>query len=228
MESPKDPAPRPNALARLRRKIGAHLRRTLIAGTLLLVPVALTYLILRFIFDLVDGVLQPFIEQVFDRRLAGLGLALAVVLVYLAGFVGANVLGRRAVGWGQTALRHIPIVGAVYGSAKTLIESFSGAGNTGFKRVVMIEYPRAGAWTIAFLTSITSDSTGRKLAAVYVPTAPTPQTGWVAILPLEDVYETDLTIPQAMQFVFSGGIITPSRIAMRKIDPSSTEGGPSS
>ncbi|MBI2872600.1 MAG: DUF502 domain-containing protein [Chloroflexi bacterium] len=198
------------------RGVRKHLSQTIGTGILLLVPVVITYLVLRLVFTSIDGVLAPWVAQVLGRTpipyIQGLGLVAMVLLIYIAGLVGRNFLGRQIVRGGQQALLRIPVIKTVYSPAKQLIESFSGTGSTGFKRVVMVEYPRVGAWTIGFLTGTTQDETGATLALVYIPTAPTPNSGWVAILPLEDVYDTDLTVPEATRLVLSGGIVSPSRL----------------
>ncbi len=200
-----------------------HIRRTFIAGALLVLPVALTFLVLRFVFNSLDGLLQPAIRLVLDREVPGLGLAIEMVFIYLAGLLFANMVGRRVFGLGQALLHRLPIIGSVYGASRQLVESFSGPGNIGFKRVVLLEYPRTGTWTIGLLTAITTDGEGRSLAVVYVPTSPTPYTGWVAILPLQDVYDTNLTFQQAIQFCLSGGVVSPSRIITRRIEFSGPE-----
>ena len=213
--------------ARLRRRIGAHLRRTLITGSLLLIPVALTYLLLRFIFDLVDGVLQPGIQLLLERlgvdwTVPGLGVVVAVAFIYLAGFTFASAMGRRVVGWGQAAVLRMPLIGTVYSATRRLVESFSGTEETGFKRVVMVQYPRLGAWSIGFLTAITSTTAGGRYAVVYIPTAPLPNSGWVAVVPVDDVLDTDLSVRAAMQMVFSGGILSPDEIKTSKLEEASS------
>lgn len=199
----------------VRQRIIRHFRRTLIAGLLLLVPVVITYLVLRLLFNFVDGVLQPGIERVLGSEIPGLGIVLLATLVYLVGLLGANFIGKRLIRLVQATLLRIPIVNAVYSASKQLIESFSGSGTTGFKRVVAIEYPRVGAWTIGFLTGMTTDENGRSMGIIYIPTAPTPQSGWVAILPTDQIYDTDLSVPIAMRLVLSGGIVAPPQIRKR-------------
>jgi len=98
------------------------------------------------------------------------------------------------------------------------VESFSGTGQTGFKRVVMVQYPRLGAWSIGFLTSILKTSEERPLAVVFVPTAPLPNTGWVAVVPLDEVLDTDLSVQTAIQMIVSGGIVSPAVIKTRKLE----------
>jgi len=182
----------------LTRRFGRHIRRSVIGGLLLLIPVVLTYMVLKLLFETIDGVLKPIFEGYFDTALPGLGAIVLLLLVYVAGLLSTNIVGRRLIAAGQSALLRTPIVGAVYSPARQLIESFSGAATTGFKRVVMIEHPRKGAWSIGFLTGLTTDESGRSLAIVYIPTAPTPNSGWVALLPIEDVYDTDLDIQSSM------------------------------
>ncbi len=199
-----------------------HIQRTLIAGSFLLVPVAITYLILRLGFDTLDGVLKPATDWALDRYgielgFPGQGVVVAVILVYLAGLFFANVIGRRVVRWGQEITVRIPLIGAVYGASRKFVESFSSAGleQTGFKRVVMAEYPRVGAWSIGFLTGVTETAEGIRLALVYIPTAPLPNSGWVAAIKFEEILDTDLSVTQAMQLVFSGGIVSPKLIKTR-------------
>lgn len=211
------PEPSRGFLGRSRDRFNVHVRRTVLTGTLLLVPVALTYLILKFIFDVVNGVLQPSVQWVLGQfgvewRLPGAGLAVAVVLIYVAGFLVANALGLRIAEKAQDALLRVPLIGNIYSASRKLVESFSpGRGETGFKRVVMLQYPRVGYWSIGFLTAITV-SESEEYAVVYIPTAPLPNSGWVAVVPVAEVYDTDLTVQGAMQIVFSGGIVTPEEI----------------
>ena len=214
--------PQAKLLRQPRRWLAVHLRRAFIAGSLLLVPVALTYLILVFIYDVVNGVLQPAVEEVFawagreDWTFPGLGLIAAVILLYITGVVVARGLGVRTVRWVQGAALRVPLIGTIYSASRQLVESFSGTGKTGFKRVVMIQYPREGFWAIGFLTAITTNDTAGRFAVVYIPTAPLPNSGWLALVPFSEVYDTDITPQEAMRFVFSGGIMSPETIEMMK------------
>ena len=193
-------------------RVMGHLRQTFVAGILLIVPVFATIYILWFLFTSLDGLLSPAIERAFGVSVTGLGLAALLVLVYLIGLIGRNFVGRRIFASGQQLLMRLPLVRTVYAPARQLIESFSGVGATGFKRVVIIEYPSAGLRTIGFLTGTFRDEHGEVQALVYIPTAPTPNSGWVALLPLSQVYDTDLSVPDAIRLVLSGGILTPGSI----------------
>ena len=195
-----------------------HIRRTMVEGLLILVPVGITFLVLRFLFNFLDNFfLGPLIEKPLDRALPGVGIIALIILVYLAGAVWDIGLGRRLIQMGQRSLLDVPLVGAIYKPARQLIDSFSGTGESGFKRVVMIEYPKADTWMIGFLTATTVGRNDRPMGVVYVPTAPTPNSGWVAVVPIEDVYDTHLTVQEAMAMVLSGGISTPPEIRIRSL-----------
>ena len=196
----------------MRSAFARHLSRAIGAGLLVVVPLGLTYMVLKFLFDILDGLLSQAIAAAWGRDIPGAGLVLLALLVYLAGVLTMHGLGRRLLSIPISLLVRLPVVGTVYGMAKQLIESFSGSGNTGFKRVVMIEYPRKECWTIGFLTGTTKNHLGEEFALIYVPTAPTPNSGWVAVLPIKDVRDTDLTVPAALRVVLSGGITVPSQI----------------
>ena len=140
-----------------------------------------------------------------------------LLLVYVAGQLWElSRLSRRMIEAIQKWLLSIPIVGAVYSPARQLIDSFSGTSDTGFKRVVMIEYPKAGTWMIGFLTATTMTSDG-EMGVIYVPTAPTPNSGWVGVVPIDGVYDVDMSVQQAMSMVLSGGIVTPDEITMTDV-----------
>jgi uncharacterized membrane protein len=197
-----------------------HIRRTMAAGVILLIPIVLTYLVMRWVFDFLDGVLKSGIENAAGVAIPGLGVVALLVVVYMLGLIWDYDLGRRIIRTGQTFLIGLPIIGAIYSPARQLIRSFSDSTATGFRRVVVIEYPRPGAWTIGFLTAMTTGKEGMSWGVVYIPTAPTPNSGWVAMVPENDILDTDLSVQDAMTMVLSGGIASPSRIPMRVLGES--------
>ena len=189
----------------------------MVQGLLILVPLVITFWVLRLLFNLLDGFLGPLIERTAGRNLPGVGIVALVILVYLIGIIWQRGLGRRLIQMGQQSLLDVPLVGAIYKPARQLIDSFSGTGESGFKRVVVIEYPKADTWMIGFLTATTVGRNNQPMGVVYVPTAPTPNSGWVAVVPMEDIFDTYLSVQEAMSMVLSGGISTPPEIEMRSL-----------
>ena len=200
-------------------KIARHVRATLIAGVLILVPVAITYVLFFGVFNSIDGLLQPIIEEITDRHIPGLGLLVLLIIVYLLGLIWTKRLGRRTIRTLQLFLLKIPLIGAVYGPARKLIESFTGESTAGFKRVVVVEYPKQDTWMIGFLTGISNVVPGTTMGVIYLPTAPTPNSGWVAMVPIQNIYDTTMTVREAMSMVLSGGISSPVQIDLRPMDP---------
>ena len=200
-------------------KIAGHIRATLIAGVLILVPIAITYVLLFWVFNSIDGLLAPVVDRSIGRHIPGLGLLVLLIIVYLLGLVWTKRLGRRTIRTLQIFLLKIPLIGAVYGPARKLIESFTGESTAGFKRVVVVEYPKQGTWMIGFLTGISNVVPGTTMGVIYLPTAPTPNSGWVAMVPIQNIYDTTMTVREAMSMVLSGGISSPVQIDLKPMDP---------
>ena len=215
-------------MGNIRNSIVRHFRRSFVSGLLLLVPIALTYVIVSFLFDLVDGVLRPWMQWILERfgiewTLPGPGILAAVVIVYIIGAIAALRLGRASIDWFRASLLKVPFIGTIYSANRQLVESFSGTSTTGFKRVVLVQFPKAGTWSLGFLTGLTDAEDVERLVMTYVPTAPLPNSGFVVMVRPEEVLDTDLSVPDAMQLIFSGGIISPRNIKTRKIDVEDVE-----
>ncbi|MBM3939589.1 MAG: DUF502 domain-containing protein [SAR202 cluster bacterium] len=199
-------------------EVAQHLRSRFTAGLLVLVPIIGTYLILRIFFDFLDGVLKPAFEWIFGRYYPGMGLVTLVIVVYLAGVIATNLIGRAFFQGIQQALTVLPVVRSVYGVVNRLVDSLAGKRTTGLNRVVLVEYPHPGLWTVAFLTGFSySDSDNELLAVLYIPTAPTPTSGWLAFVPVARVFDTDISTQAALQTVLSGGISYPERFLKRPL-----------
>ena len=205
---------RPPATSRLT----THLKRTMGPGLVILVPGIITYLVLKFLFNTVDGVLQPAVKQAFGRDIPGLGLVIVILIVYVVGLLLRNYVGKWLVGLLQRLLLGVPVVSPVYAAARQVTEFLSGSGTTTFKRAVAIEFPRRGCWTLGFLVAITSDERGTPLVQVYVPAGPSPHTGWVVMMPVDEVFDTDMSVPDALRLLLSGGVITPPQVNKKPLD----------
>jgi uncharacterized membrane protein len=195
-----------------------NLRRYLIAGLLVWLPILATVLIVRFLIDLVDNSLlllpvaiRP--ENLLGFRIPGLGLLLSGVVLLITGMIVTNLMGRSMVKLWEGLLSRIPVVRAIYSASKQLTETlFSGSGKS-FRKVVMVRYPHAGTWTLAFLTgeglSEANAKTGKDLVNVFVPTTPNPTGGFFLMVPREDMIELDMSVDAGIRLILSAGAVVP-------------------
>jgi uncharacterized membrane protein len=216
-------------------------RGRIVAGLLLIVPLAVTVFLIRYIYDaaLWVGVkLVYVISQGFwwagvsdaPRKIdlidakwyeKGIAVVLTVVMLYLVGWLGTNVVGRRIIELFEHLFERIPLVDTVYGSIKRMVQALSGAGKgDGTQRVVLVDFPHENMKTIAFVTnSITDLTSGRKMLAVYVPTTPNPTSGYMEFVPEDKITYTDWTMDQAMSMILSGGATAPSEVHLSPAKP---------
>ncbi len=196
----------------------AGLRRYLVAGLLVWVPLGVTLLIIRFLVDLMDQTLfllpqawQP--EQVLGFRIPGLGLLLTFAVVLATGMVVANLFGQQLVGLGEKLLSRIPLVRSIYGSVKQITESMFNGGGKSFHKVLLVRYPHPSSWTLAFQTGEGSreirDKTGREVVSVFVPTTPNPTSGFFLIVPRDEVIELDISVDEGLKMLLSVGVVAP-------------------
>jgi len=204
-----------NRLGPLRRPV-LHFQRTLGAGVLVILPIGITVLVLKFFFDLLDPVLEPLVDLLPGRSVTGTGLVALIVLVYLLGLFAALVVGRRLIGVGHRVMEVIPVVKGIYGTTRMAIEILSKNqnGNSNgdlddgqqYAGVVLIEYPRAGIMSIGLITSSMLDTNGEGVLAVYIPTTPIPSSGFLVIVSASEVTRTEMSVEDAMRVVISGGV----------------------
>lgn len=200
------------------RKVTQSLRKYFITGALVSLPLVVTVYVLWFAFSFLDTVFGRLVSFVFRRTVPGAGMVLTVLLLLLVGMFAANVVGRRLIGFGERILLTIPLVRTIYNSVKQVIDAFSLPGNRGsFRRVVLVEYPRRGLYAVGFVTSEDVEALdagdGARLTAVFVPTTPNPTSGFILLLPKDDVIPVDMTVEQAFKMIISGGILMPDRVS---------------
>ena len=210
-----DSVARRNRLGPLRRPV-LHFQRTLGAGVLVILPIGITVLVLKFFFDLLDPVLEPLVALLTGRSVTGTGLVALIVLIYLLGLFGALVVGRRLIGVGHRVMEVIPVVKGIYGTTRMAIAILSKNqnGNSNgdlddgqqYAGVVLIEYPRAGIMSIGLITSSMLDTNGEEVLSVYIPTTPIPSSGFLVIVSASEVTRTEMSVEDAMRVVISGGI----------------------
>jgi uncharacterized membrane protein len=193
------------------------LRRYLVAGVLVWLPILATIWVVSFMLHIVDRTLlllpsayRP--QALVGFALPGAGLVLALVVVLLTGLFVTNLIGRRLVLWGEDLLNRIPVVRTVYGGVKSFAESVLSQSNS-FRKVVMIEYPRTGVWSIGFLTAEdvpeVSERLGEPHAAVYVSAALNATAGYLVIVPRAQVVELDMSVDAAMKMIITCGVVVP-------------------
>ena len=192
--------------------IGRHIRTTLLAGLLLIVPVGITLLILKFIFEFLDRLLKDFMDP-FITVYPGMGLVALVLVIYLAGLLAAQVLGKRIIDLGINVVDRIPVVSGVYRAARQATDVFSSVSAEGvYKSVVLVEFPGYGLTSIGLVTGTIKDRKGNDLLVVYMPTSPFPTSGFLVILPKDQVTPTDLAVDDAIKMVVSAGLVVPKSI----------------
>jgi uncharacterized membrane protein len=207
-------------MATLKRnnKALAHFGRILLTGFLVTLPIGVTIYIIIWLFELVDGLLQPIIESIFKIEIPGLGFVVTIILIYLIGLFASNIVGKRLITLGEAILDKIPVFRQLYVGVKQVVNGLSGNSidKAAFREVVLIEFPREGMQTIGFVTNEIKDKHGQKLLTVYVPTAPIPTSGYFVLVTEDKIVHTDITIDVAMQMVISSGIVSPKDIDTKK------------
>lgn len=195
-----------------------RLRRYLVAGILVWLPLAVTYLLLRFLIGVMDKTMtllpaayRP--EAWLGVAIPGLGVILTVVVLLVTGLLAANIVGRSVVGGWESLLERIPVVRSIYSAAKNFAEIvFSDSGNA-FKKVLLVEYPRKGVFTLTFQTATEIGEiqarTGEDVICCFVPTTPNPTSGFIIIVPKKDVIELDMEVDEAVKLVMSLGVVVP-------------------
>jgi len=217
--APQSPTPAlPHGQATPKKK-GSPLRRYLVAGVLVWLPIVATLWVVEFLFSLADKTLLLFPlpfgyepQGLMSLALPALGVVFAFIVLFLTGILATNLIGRRLLVWGEELLHHIPIVGSVYGGVKSFAESVFSQSNS-FRKVVMVEYPREGVWSLGFLTAEdvpeVSEKTGEPHACVYISAALNATGGYLAILPRRHIVELDMSVDAAMKMIITCGVVVP-------------------
>ncbi|MBP0598588.1 DUF502 domain-containing protein [Herbaspirillum sp. LeCh32-8] len=202
------------------------MRKYFITGLLILVPLAITLWVLNLIISTMDQSLlllppswRP--EALLGFYIPGLGSILTLLIIFLTGLAARNFIGRQIVSVWEGLLTRIPVVKSIYSSVKQVSDTlFSSSGNA-FRKAVLIQYPRQGSWTIAFLTGTPGGEVKNHLQgdyiSVYVPTTPNPTSGFFLMLPRAESIELDMSVDEALKYIVSMGVVAPEMAADKKI-----------
>ncbi len=214
-------------------RIVGHVRARLVAGLLLVLPLLITLWLLRILFGIINDNVTPWVLLLVregDVPLLGplpaqlvaplVGLLLTAVSIYLLGLLAGNLAGRKVWSLVEAGILRVPLVKGVYGSARQLLDAFTATSKGGFSQVVLVEYPRVGLWTVGFVTNDAEILVGRgevaaASVAVFLPTTPNPTSGWVVLVPRQDVVVLDVSVEEGMKLVVSGGIVMPRDLNAR-------------
>lgn len=203
------------------------LQRLFLTGLLTLLPIWLTWVVVKFVFVLLSDISRPLIGPGLQRIAQGqpslawlvepwvqnaLALLATVAVILLSGIMARRVFGQRLLRWLEALIQKIPFANIIYGSARQLLDILQTKPD-GTQRVVLVDFPHTEMKSIGFVTRVLKEQgTGRELAAVYVPTTPNPTSGYLEIVPVEKITPTDWTVDQAMAFIISGGAVSPESI----------------
>ena len=194
-------------------KLITTLKRHFVSGVLVVVPIILTYIVIKFLFETVDNILQPLIFKLFGYSIPGLGLVTTLLIIILAGIFTRNIIGNKLFKLGDYLLNKMPIIRPVYSAAKQLLEALTVPNMNSFKEVVLVEYPRKGLWVLGFVTGATKgevkDMISEQTINVFIPTTPNPTSGFLLFCPNKDITYLDMSVEDAVKLVVSGGIVTP-------------------
>ncbi len=194
------------------------IKRHFVSGVLVLVPLILTYLVLRYLFVAIDDILGPVILKVFGYYVPGLGVAIMLLLIMLAGILTRGIVGARLYRMGDRLLVRMPLIRPIYSSAKRMLEAVTSNSADSFKEVVLVEYPRKGIWAVGFITRyFEADLDGgvQRYCTVFMGSTPTPVTGWVIVAPEADVCRVDMTVEEGFKLLVSGGVVSPDEIKLK-------------
>ena len=198
------------------------MRKYFITGLLILVPLAITLWVLNLIIGTMDQSLlllperwRP--ETLVGFHIPGLGTIMTLLIVFITGLLTQNFVGNYVVVVWEALLKRIPVVNSIYSSVKQVSDTlFSSSGNA-FRKALLVQYPREGCWTIAFLTGAPGGDVKNHLhgdyVSVYVPTTPNPTSGFFLMMPRADVVELDMSVDAALKYIVSMGVVAPEKIA---------------
>ena len=194
------------------------MKKYFITGLLVWTPLGITIWVLKLLIDFMDQSLlllprayQP--EVLFGRYIPGIGAILIVLVILLTGLIAANLFGQKLLSMGETLLIRIPVVKSIYVSVKQVSDTLFSSKGQAFRKALLVQYPRQGSWTIAFLTGQPGGEVVTHLAeeyvSVYVPTTPNPTSGFFLMMPKEDVIELEMSVDAALKYIISMGVVIP-------------------
>ncbi len=206
------------------------IKLNLVTGILVLLPLYLTFVILAKLFLFIDGIFNRIATRALvtalklplseDQVIYGLGTIILIILIFLTGWIARNYFGRKILNWFNYQLDHIPVVSAVYKTLRQIAEAIFSGKKEAFQKPVLIQYPREGLYTIAFMTRNTGGrieiAINQECISIFLPSTPNPTTGFLIFVPKSQVIDLDFTTEEAMKLIISGGVITSEELLSSK------------
>jgi uncharacterized membrane protein len=201
------------------------MKKYLITGLLIWIPLVITIWVLKLIVDALDQTLlllpkEWLTESVFGVHIPGFGVVITLVIVFLTGVFATNFFGAKLVHIWHDLLHRIPVVRSIYSSVKQISDTLFSSSGQAFRKALLVQWPREGMWTIAFLTGVPGGDVANHLEgdfiSVYVPTTPNPTGGYFVIVARKDVVELDMTVDEALKYIISMGVVPPGAAPMGK------------
>lgn len=204
----------------MKTNLMSTMRRYFISGLLVWLPIWVTILALKFLVDILSATVtllphqyQP--DVLIGRHIPGIGVIITLLVIFFTGVVVANFIGRQMVAMGDSLIARIPLVRTIYMGVKQVLQTLFTPGGQSFRKVLLVEYPREGMWSIAFQTGdgapeIEKSVDGEPMVSLFIPTTPNPTSGFLLMLPRKKVIELEMSVEQALKFVISLGVVLPT------------------
>jgi len=188
--------------------ITQNFRSKIFAGLAALLPLYLTFFVIKFLFVTLEEMSDPLLKR-FNLEIPGLGIILTVVLIYILGFLVTNFLGRKIFNLGERIVKKVPIVNIIYTTLKQITDTFTKGSTDAFEGAVYIQYPRQGLWTMAFISGESKTKDGVPYYHLFVPTTPNPTSGFFLMIPQADTVATGMSVEDGLKTIISGGLLAP-------------------
>jgi uncharacterized membrane protein len=194
------------------------MRKYFVTGLLILVPIAITLWVLNVVIGTMDQSLLLLPEKwrpgaLIGFHVPGVGAVLTLLFILIVGLLTHNYFGKKVVYWWELLLKRIPVVNSIYSSVKQVSDTLLSSSGNAFRKAVLVQYPRQGSWTIAFVTGTPGGDVKNHLAgdyiSVYVPTTPNPTSGFFLMMPKTDTIELDMSVDEALKYIVSMGVVAP-------------------
>ena len=188
--------------------ITQNFRSKIFAGLAALLPLYLTFFVIKFLFVTLEEMSDPILKR-FNLDIPGLGIILTVLLIYILGFFVTNFLGRKIFNIGERIVKKVPIVNMIYTTLKQITDTFTKGSTDAFEGAVYIQYPRQGLWTMAFISGESKTKDGVPYYHLFVPTTPNPTSGFFLMIPQADTVATGMSVEDGLKTIISGGLLAP-------------------